>query len=159
MRNIIVMELVEFPNEVINVDKVKEVQDNLKMVLKHWGFGEICSSMYAVLALSNESLTAKELSDRIGYAYTTTINALNHSMGLGHIKKMRQGGRYVYYIDADLADIIKEKLDQFLDILEKTENSIQQLDKNLKRKLKTSLKTVDDAIKFLRNMKKVRAKS
>ena len=115
--------------------------------------------MYAVLALSNESLTAKELSDRIGYAYTTTINALNHSMGLGHIKKMRQGGRYVYYIDTDLADIVKEKSDQFLDILEKTENSIQQLDKNLKRKLKTSLKTVDDAIKFLRNIRKVRAKS
>ena len=159
MRNIIFMELLGFPNEAINVDEVKKVQDNLKMVLKHWGFGEICSSMYAVLALSNESLTAKELSDRIGYAYTTTINALNHSMGLGHIKKMRQGGRYVYYIDADLADIVKEKLDQFLDILEKTENSIQQLDKNLKRKLKTSLKTVDDAIKFLRNIRKVRAKS
>ena len=127
------------------------------MVLRHWGFGEICSSMYAVLALSNGPLTAKELSDR-GYAYTTTINALNHSMGLWHIKKMRQEGRYVYYIDADLADIVKEKLDQFLDILEKTENSIQQLDKNLKRKLKTSLKTVDDAIKLLKNMRKARVR-
>ncbi|HEC81077.1 MAG TPA: hypothetical protein ENI42_01445 [Thermoplasmatales archaeon] len=136
------------------MNKIKQVENNLKTVLKHWGFGEICSAIYATLALSTKPLTAKEISKRINYAYTTTINALNHSIRLRHIKKMRQGKKNVYHIDADLADIIKEKLDYFIELLEDTENSIQQLDEGYRKKLKKALKTVDNAIKFLRKMRK-----
>ena len=139
------------------MDKIKTVERNIKQVLNHWGFGEICSSIYAALALSDRPLTAKEISKHIDYAYTTTINALNRSIGLGHIRKMRQGRKNVYYIDSDLSDIIKEKLSHFLEILEETEKSIKQLDDRYRERLKGALKTVDSAIQFLKKMKKTEA--
>jgi len=135
--------------------KIKDVERNIKQVLNHWGFGEICSSIYAALALSDRPLTAKEISKRIDYAYTTTINALNKSIGLRHIRKMRQGRKNVYYIDSDLADIIREKLGHFLEILEETEKSIRQLDEGHRERLKEALKTVSSATLFLKKMKKV----
>ena len=140
------------------MDKIKTVERNIKQVLNHWGFGEICSSIYAALALSDRPLTAKEISKRIDYAYTTTINALNRTIGLGHIRKMRQGRKNVYYIDSDLSDIIKEKLRHFLEILEETEKSIKQLDEEHRKRLKGALKTVDSAIQFLKKMEKTEAR-
>ena len=139
------------------MDRMKIVERNIKQVLNHWGFGEICSSIYAALALSDRPLTAKEISKHIDYAYTTTINALNRSIGLGHIRKMRQGRKNVYYIDSDLSDIIKEKLSHFLEILEETEKSIKQLDDRYRERLKGALKTVDSAIQFLKKLKKTEA--
>ena len=139
--------------------KIKDVERNIKQVLNHWGFGEICSSIYAALALSDRPLTAKEISKRIDYAYTTTINALNKSIGLRHIRKMRQGRKNVYYIDSDLSDIIREKLSHFLEILEETEKSIKQLDDGYKKKLEGALKTVTSAIHFLKKMRGTEAKA
>ncbi len=141
------------------MDKIKIVEGNIKQVLKHWGFGEICSSIYTALALSDHPLTAKEISKHIDYAYTTTINALNRSIGIGHIKKMRQGRKNVYYIDSDLADIVREKLSHFLEILEETEKSIEQLDGGYRKKLRGALKTVDSAIQFLRKLNKMGAEA
>jgi DNA-binding transcriptional regulator GbsR (MarR family) len=141
------------------MDRMKIVEGNIKQVLNHWGFGEICASIYAALALSDRPLTAKEISKHIDYAYTTTINALNRSIGLGHIRKMRQGRKNVYYIDSDLSDIIKEKLSHFLEILEETEKSIEQLDDRYRERLKGALKTVDSAIQFLKKMKKTEARA
>jgi len=135
------------------MEKVKQVENNLKMVLKHWGFGEICSSIYATLAVSDKPLTAKEIADRINYAYTTTINALNHAIGLRHIRRMRHGRKNVYMIEADLADIVNERLNHFLKLLEDTEKSIRQLDKIYRDKLKRAFKTIDNAINFLKKLK------
>jgi len=47
------------------MDRIKTVERNIKQVLNHWGFGEICSSIYAALALSDRPLTAKEISKHI----------------------------------------------------------------------------------------------
>jgi len=141
------------------MDKIKNVEYNIKQVLKHWGFGETCSSIYAALSLSSKPLTAKEIAKRIGYAYTTTINALNHSIGLGHVKKMRLGRKNVYYIDKDLADIIKEKLEYFLDTLEKTEESLRELEEKERKRLIGAIEIINNAITFLKRMKKVEAKA
>jgi len=134
------------------MDKIKQVENNLKMVLKHWGFGEICSSIYATLAVSDRPLTAREISNRINYAYTTTINALNHAIGLRHIKKMRQGKRNVYTIDTNIDEIIKDRLKYFLELLENTKKSILQLDENYKARLKDSIGTISKAISFIKKM-------
>ncbi len=139
------------------MDKIKQVENNLKMVLRHWGFGEICSSIYATLAVSDRPLTAKEISERINYAYTTTINALNHSIGLRHIKKIRENGRNVYTIETDLSDIIRERLNYFLLLLEETENSIRKLDGNLKAKLRRVFRMIDNAKNFIKKIEKTKA--
>lgn len=141
------------------MDKIKQVENNLKMVLRHWGFGEICSSIYATLALSEKPLTAKEIAKRINYAYTTTINALNHAIGLRHIKKMRQGRKNVYTIDADMAEIIKERLNHFLNLLEDTRKSIHELDEGHREKLRRTFKTINEAINFLRKLRRVRTRA
>jgi len=159
MRFLIFTILIVFIEGEKNMDKIERVKNNLKEVLKHWGFGEICSSIYATLALSDKPLTAKEISDHINYAYTTTINALNHAIGLRHIKKMRQGKKNVYYINSDLSYIIKEKLEQFLRILEETENSIKHLDRKYRKKLENALKTVNNATQYLKKIKNMRVKA
>jgi len=141
------------------MDKIKQVENNLKMVLKHWGFGEICSSIYATLAVSDRPLTAREISERINYAYTTTINALNHAIGLRHIRRIRQEGKNVYTIEADLADIVNERLSHFLKLLEDTEKSIRQLDKRYRDKLKRAFETIDNAINFLKKLKGVKTEA
>ena len=141
------------------MDKIKQVENNLKMVLKHWGFGEICSSIYATLAVSDRPLTAREISERINYAYTTTINALNHAIGLRHIRRIRQEGKNVYTIEADLADIVNERLSHFLKLLEDTEKSIRQLDKRYRDKLKRAFETIDNAINFLKKLKGVKTET
>lgn len=141
------------------MDKIKQVENNLKMVLKYWGFGEICSSIYATLALSDKPLTAKEIAKRINYAYTTTINALNHAIGLRHIKKMRQGQKNVYTIHADMAEIIKERLNHFLNLLEDTRRSIHELDEDRREKLRRTFKTINEAINFLRKLRRMRARA
>lgn len=140
-------------------EEIKNVEENIKLLFKHWGFGEICSSIYAALALSDHSLTAKEISEHIDYAYTSTINALNKAIELGHIGKMREGKKNVYYIDSDLSDIIKENLRHFLEILEDTEKSIDQLDESHRERLQDFLKTLDSAIQFLRELEKTEVKA
>ncbi|MCD6477676.1 MAG: hypothetical protein J7K87_01610 [Candidatus Aenigmarchaeota archaeon] len=132
------------------MNNIKTVEENIKKILNHWGFGEICSSIYAVLSLSDKPLTARELSRKIGYAYTTTINALNHSIGLGHIRKMRKDGSNVYYIDADISDIVKEELIKFVKVLEDTKKSIHTLDEKYRLRLKGLLKTINNSIQFLK---------
>ncbi|HEC89082.1 MAG: hypothetical protein DRN12_05560 [Thermoplasmata archaeon] len=139
------------------MDKIKQVENNLKMVLRHWGFGEICSSIYATLAVSDRPLTAREISERINYAYTTTINALNRSIGLRHIKKIRENGRNVYTIETDLSDIIRERLNYFLLLLEETEDSIRKLDGNLKAKLRGVFRMIDNAKNFIKKIGKTKA--
>jgi len=143
----------------MEMNKIKKVENNLKEILKHWGFGETCSSIYAVLSLSSEPLTAQEIAKRIEYAYTTTINALNHSIDLGHIKKMRVGRKNVYYLDSDLADIIKEKLEYFLNILEETEKAMYELEEKERKRLSGAIETINNAITFLKRMKKVEARA
>ena len=157
MRNLIY--LVLLGGGINTMEKVKQVENNLKMVLKHWGFGEICSSIYAALALSDKPLTAREISNHINYAYTTTINALNHAIGLRHIKKMRLGRKNVYTIDADMADIINERLNHFLKLLESTEKSILQLDEKYKEKLRGAYKTINNAINILKKIRRVKAEA
>lgn len=130
--------------------EIENVEENIKQIFRHWGFGELCSSIYAALALSDHPLTAKEISEHIEYAYTSTINALNKSIELGHIRKMRQGRKNVYYMNCDLADIVKENLRQFFEILKQTEKSIKQLDERYKKRLEDLLKVVTDAIDFLK---------
>ena len=140
-------------------EEIKSVEENIRLIFKHWGFGEICSSIYAVLSLSDRPLTAKEISEHIDYAYTSTINALNKGIELGHLRKLRQGRKNVYYIDSDLSDIIKEKLSQFLEILEETEKSIKQLDERHRERLENFLKTLGSAIQFLKKLEKTEAKA
>jgi len=77
---------------------------------------------------------------------------LNNSIGLGHVRKTRIDGKNVYFIDADISDIIKERLEKFLKILEKTKESIENLDSLHKKKLRNTLKMVEKAIHFLQTI-------
>jgi DNA-binding transcriptional regulator GbsR (MarR family) len=135
--------------------KIKQVENNLKVVMKHCGLGEIRSSIYATLVLSEKPLTAKELAKRVNYAYTTTINALNHAIGLKHIKKMRRGRKNVYTIESNLTEIIEERLGHFLKLLEDTKKSIHQLDERYREKLREAVRIINDAMNFLRRCKTI----
>jgi predicted transcriptional regulator len=126
------------------------VERNIKDVLSHGGFDEIDASIYTALTLAGEPMTATEIADGIGYAYSTTINALNRLIRLGHVSKHRRGRRNIYYPATDLTGIIQAELHRFVSLLKQTAHSIQQLDEQRQR-IDDVLDMVHRSIRFLEN--------
>lgn len=137
------------------MNQIQQVERNIKSVLSHGGFEEIESSIYAALALADAPMTAREIADEINYAYTTTINALNHLIKLGHVSKRRQGRKNVYHLATDLTSIVKEDIRSFITLLKRTARSIQQLDRQHRQRIDNVLDMVNRSIAFLRNTTEV----
>lgn len=134
---------------------IRQVKRNLKNVLSHGGFEEIDSSIYAALTLADEPLTAREIAAETGYAYSTTINALNHLIKLGHIDKRRKGRKNIYFLTTDLTRIVKEEIRRFVSLLRQTARSIQRLDEARRQRVDDVLDMVNRSLRFLENVKEV----
>ncbi len=134
---------------------IRHVKHNIKDVLSHGGFEEIDSSIYTALALADEPMTAREIAAETGYAYSTTINALNHLIKLGHVGKRRDGRKNIYFLTTDLTRIVKEEVHRFISLLRQTARSIQRLDDARRQRVDDVLDMVNRSIRFLENMKEV----
>lgn len=134
---------------------IRQVERNIKDVLSHGGFEEIDASIYATLTLADAPMTAQDIADDIDYAYSTTINALNHLIQLGHISKRRQGRKNVYYLATDLTRIVKGEVHQFITLLKQTARSIHRLDESHRHRMGEVLDMVNRSIRFLENVTEV----
>ncbi len=101
-----------------------------KALMMHWGFGETCSSIYALLFVSEEPLTAKEVADELGYAYSSMINELNKLRRESVISRERKGRKYVYSSRRDVESILLREKEKTLSILNRM-NEILNNKKNL----------------------------
>ncbi len=88
-----------------------------KRLMMHWGFGETCSSIYALLFISEDSMTAKEVADELGYAYSSMINELNKLRREGVIIRERKGRKYAYAAVKSIDSILLKEKEKTLSIL------------------------------------------
>lgn len=129
------------------------LMDDIKKITKHLGFGEIDSSIYAAIIISEKPLTAHEISDKIGYAYSSTINALNHMVRIGFLEKKREGRKNIYIPTMDFVEIIKRDRENVCSLLQQIANRIHDLEGKYKEKFGVLLQRIEKAIGYLEKTK------
>lgn len=132
---------------------IKGLVGDIKKVAKHWGLGEIESSIYAIIVTSEPFLTAREIAQKIGYAYSSTINGLNNLVRSGFSEKRRENGKNVYSPTIDFVEIIKKEVDDIHSLLKQVAGSIYALESTYKRKLSELLERIEKAIGYLEKTK------
>ena len=132
---------------------IKGLMNDIKKIARHWGFGEIDSSIYAAIVISEKPLTAYEIAQKIGYAYSSTISGLNHLVRSGFLEKRRDGGKNVYIPTMDFVEIIKKERENIHSLLQQIASSIHALETTYKRKLGELLERTEKAIGYLEKTK------
>jgi DNA-binding transcriptional regulator GbsR (MarR family) len=133
-----------------DVDR-QRAYEGMRRAMKHWGFGDACASIYALLAVSDEPLTAREISERVGYAYSSVINEINSLIREGLVERDKKGRKYVYLAVNDFLEIIRNERRRLMRILEETRDSL----KNLKGdSMKTLLDNIDKSLKYLKEIER-----
>ena len=120
----------------------------VKELMEHWGFGETCSSIYALLFVSEKPLTAEEVAQELGYAYSSMVNELNKLRKDGLISRERNGGRKYVYVALRRVDFIllKEK-EKALSILSRIYAYLQEHDDFLNNETRASVEKSINIVK------------
>jgi len=74
--------------------------------MQNWGFGEGCSSVYAVLITSPEPLSVDEIGKKTNYAYSSTINYLNSLMRMGLVERIKSIKKNLYLANATFVELM-----------------------------------------------------
>ncbi|NQE05486.1 hypothetical protein C5S32_06415 [ANME-1 cluster archaeon GoMg1] len=119
----------------------------VKAMMMNWGFGEGCSSVYAVLLTSREPLSAKDIGERTSYAYSSTINYLNTLIRMGLVERVRSVRKYLYMANVNFVERIKAER-------EKVKGYLNQLGTELEgiKDLEPLSEKVERAIAYLRRV-------
>ena len=125
--------------------------EGMRRVMRHWGFGDASSSIYALLAISGESLTAREISERVGYAYSSVINEINSLIREGLIERERKGRRYAYVAVTDFLEIIRKERRRLMGMLEETKNSLRHF---RGERVNTLIKNIEESLRYLREVER-----
>ena len=131
---------------------MKKIERKLRNVLRHWGFGEIESAIFATLATS-DGLTAQEISHSIGYAYSTTINSLNNLIRLGYVERMRGDKKFIYFANLDFVKIMERESKKISSLLRELFDEIHEIEDSYKDRLKKLKAKIEKAIKYLEGKK------
>ncbi len=97
----------------------------LKNVMMHWGFGHIEATIYSLLVLKKESMTAREISKEIGYAYSSVVNALNHLRRYDLVERSKRGKCYSYRAVIDFVRIIANERRRAIKFLEEAKKALE----------------------------------
>ncbi len=122
---------------------------SLKDIMIHWGFGDTEASIYALLALSSRPMTAKEISEKIGRAYSSVVNELNKLIRYGMVTRGKSGRCYYYSAVVDVMKIIKNERRKVINLLSQTKESLERTYGDSFNELKRHL---DEAIRYLGKM-------
>ena len=96
---------------IINMRDLKEhkTYESLRRVMIHWGFGELEAAIYALLVMKQKPMTAKEIANEIGYAYSSVVNALNQLRRHEMVERKKGVKCYTYSAVIDFIRIIKNE--------------------------------------------------
>ena len=120
----------------------------VKELMEHWGLGETCSSIYALLFVSEKPLTAEEVARELGYAYSSMVNELNKLRKDGLISRERNGGRkYVYAAVRGVDSILLKEKEKALSILSRIYDYLQEHDDFLNNETRVSVEKSINIIK------------
>ena len=117
----------------------------VKAVMMSWGLGEGCSSIFAVLLASCEPLSAKEISERTSYAYSSTINYLNTLIKLGLVARFRRIRKNRYLANVNFVELIKAERERVLGYLNLLRDDLEEV-----KELEHLSENVERAINYLR---------
>ncbi len=128
-------------------DKIKK---KLRKLLKHWGLGEAEADVFATLAMS-DGLTAKDIANELGYAYSTTINCLNNLMRMGYVERDKKDRKFVYFANTNFVKFVDDEI-------KKIKTSLKEIAKEIyrggyKEKLRNLAIKIENAIKYLESKK------
>lgn len=127
----------------------EKAYSNLRKVMKHWGFGEASSSIYALLSVSDRPLTAREIAEHVGYAYSSVVNELNRLLREGFLERWREGRRYVYSAETDFLKIIKNERNRLIGMLEEAKSYLQEVKT---REMHELVENIEIALRYLREV-------
>ncbi len=136
--------------KIINSRKERLYRDTKRLLL-HWGFGETCSSIYALLFVSEEPLTAEEVADELGYAYSSMVNELNKLRREGIITRERSGRKYVYTAQKRVDSILQKEKEKTLSILNSMKEILERQTALLEDEVRESVQMSIDVIERGKN--------
>lgn len=142
--------LMESMRKIIN-SKNKSLYQETKHLLLHWGFGESCSSIYALLFISEKPLTAEEVAEELGYAYSSMINELNKLRREGIVTRERKDNKYVYISYKMIDSILLKEKEKTLSILNRMNEILNKEESTTDRSAMESVQKSIDIIERGKN--------
>ncbi|MBC7129373.1 MAG: BlaI/MecI/CopY family transcriptional regulator [Thermoplasmatales archaeon] len=129
---------------------MKKIKEKLKRLLKYWGFEDIESEIFATL-MTSDGLTAEEIANSIGYAYSTTVNSLNSLARMGYIERVRKQRKFVYSAKIDFVKIIEQEMRKISSMLKEIANDFKGKISYRKKFSKLAQK-IEEALKYIEKM-------
>ncbi len=133
-----------------DIMKTKAFQ-SLKDVMIHWGFGDTEASIYALLALSAKPMTAKEIAEKVGRAYSSVVNELNKLIRHGMVTRSKGEKCYHYSAVIDVIKIIRNERRKVINLLTEVRNDLEEMYDESVEELKNH---VEEALKYLGELEK-----
>jgi len=122
----------------------------LRKVMLHWGFTHIEASVYSLLLLKKKAMSAREIAEEIGYAYTSVVNALNQLKRFQLVEREKRGKCYFYTPVNNIVEIIRNERRIVRSYLIEVREAL----KKGGEKYSELLKYVEEGIKYLGKMDK-----
>ncbi len=122
----------------------RKVYSGIHKVMMHWGFRETAASIYATLVVEDRPMSAKEIADKIGRAYSSVINELNILRRYGLVERRRVNRKCMYTGVIDLVEVIKNERRRVLNFLKEIKEGVSDRDK-----YKDIMENVEHAIEYL----------
>ena len=95
---------------IIMIDIINQrVLTALKKVMLHWGFTHIEASVYSLLLLKKKAMSAREIAEETGYAYSSVVNSLNRLKRFQLVEREKKGKCYFYTPVTNIVEIIRNE--------------------------------------------------
>jgi len=130
--------------------KEHKTYESLRRVMIHWGFGDLESAIYALLVMKQKPMTAKEIANEIGYAYSSVVNALNQLRRHEMIERKKGGKCYTYSAVIDFIRIIRNERMKVRNFLTEAKMALEAEDGEYAE----LLKHLEEGIEYLGKMEK-----
>ena len=133
---------------------IKEVENRVAEVLKHYGLGDAEANIVAVLS-THGKMNAKEISKETGYAYSTVVNALNFLKRIGFIEKDKSNRICIYSANIDFIKIMENDRRRLSNLLNDLREEIKKVEGKYKYKLSNLISRVEATLKYLKKIEEV----
>lgn len=100
---------------------------NLRDLLIHWGFTNMEASIYALMALSQKPMGAREIAEKLNRAYSSVVNELNKLLRYGIVERSKGDRCYQYSAVIDLIGIIHMERRKLIRMLSNIKDSLESM--------------------------------
>ena len=123
--------------------------DALKKVVLHRGLNDIESEIYTLLVLSKTKMSAREIAESTGYAYSSVVNALNNLRRRYLVDRNKRTRCYEYGANADFVGMLRRERRQLIEYLTEARNALKD-----KKDYKDLVEHIDECINYLGKVEK-----